>query len=82
MYDPQVLCDKIQTLYPEIGECGGDVDVTYDAGKDAYIVALSSGERHLSTHLEPADAGACLEGERCVSLGVQVSQLVANVRSS
>ncbi len=82
MYDTNELCEKIRDIYPEIGECGGEVDVEYDKSKDAYIVALSDGDRNLKTHLEPADAGACIEGEQCVSLGVQVAQLVENSTKS
>jgi len=33
MIDKKELCDKIRRLYPDIGECGIDVDVEYDQGR-------------------------------------------------
>jgi hypothetical protein len=35
MYGNKALCRKITQLYPEIGECGIDIDVTYDEEKKA-----------------------------------------------
>ena len=82
MIDRNVLCEKIRALYPEIGECGIEVEVDYDQNKGAWIVDLKKGEHQLKTHLEPPDANACLEGRQCVSLGVQISQLVSNIEKS
>ncbi len=79
MIDKNALCEKIRTLYPEIGECGIDVDVDYDQTKEAWIVDLKKGTHQLKTHLEPPDANACLEGKQCVSLGMQISLLVSNI---
>jgi hypothetical protein len=79
MIDKNALCEKIRTLYPEIGECGIDVDVDYDQTKQAWIVDLKKGTHQLKTHLEPPDANACLEGKQCVSLGMQISLLVSNI---
>ena len=80
MHDTNELCEKIKSIYPEIGECGGDVEVSFDEAKSAYVVGLTRGEHQLSTHLELEDANSCMEGKECVSLGIQVSQLVTNVK--
>ena len=32
------LCAKIETIYPEIGKCGIDVDVEWDEAKKVWIV--------------------------------------------
>ena len=77
MHDPNELCGKIKDIYPEIGECGGDVEVEFDANKNAYSVELKRGKKNLRTYLESDNS--CMEGERCVSIGVQVSQLVDNI---
>ena len=79
MHDTTKLCEKIKSIYPEIGECGGDVDVDYDQGKEVYSVELKQGATRLKTYLEPDDANSCMEDKRCVPLGIQVSQLVDNV---
>ncbi|MFO8090610.1 MAG: hypothetical protein R6U13_12275 [Desulfatiglandaceae bacterium] len=80
MNDKELLCKKIRSLYPEIGECGIDVDVEWSADKNRWIVDLKKDQHELTTHLEPEDAEACVEGKRCVSLGVQISQLKDNIQ--
>jgi hypothetical protein len=82
MYDKKELCEKIKEIYPDIGECGIDVDVEYDEGKQAWIVDLKKDQHELKTHLEPDDAAACMAGEQCVSLGVQIGQLKENIQVS
>ena len=79
MYNKKELCEKIKGIYPDIGECGIDVDVEYDEGKKAWIVDLKKDNHELKTHLEPAEADQCMEGQQCVSLGLQVAQLKANI---
>jgi hypothetical protein len=80
MHDKKELCEKIRTIYPEVGECQIDVDVEYDEEKKSYVVGLKHAEKQLKTHLEPEDADACMEGKQCVSLGTQIGQMVANIK--
>ena len=80
MHDKNELCDKIKSIYPDIGECGIDIDLSYDESKKAWIVDLKRGEHHLTTHLEPEDADACIDGKECVYLGTQIAQLAANIK--
>lgn len=78
--DKNELCEKIRGIYPQVGECGIDVEVDYDESKGAWIVDLKKDRRQLTTHLEPADAQACMEGKECVSLGLQIGQLLDNIK--
>lgn len=80
MQERQKLCEKIKSLYPDIGTCGIDVDINFDENKKAWIVDLKKGSHHLKTHLESQDADACMEGKECVYLGTQISQLVENIK--
>ena len=80
MHDRKELCEKIKSIYPGIGECGIDVEVDYSEAKKAWVVDLKQGEHHLTTHLEPEDAAACIEGKECVYLGTQIAQLVGNIK--
>ncbi|UCG14057.1 MAG: hypothetical protein JSU72_06200 [Deltaproteobacteria bacterium] len=80
MVDRNQLCEKIRSIYPDIGECGIDIDVNYDEAKKAWIVDLKHKDHHLSTHLEPDDAVACIDGKQCVYLGTQIAQLANNIR--
>ena len=82
MRDKKELCEKIKSIYPEIGECEVDVNIDFDEKKKAWIVDLKKGEHYLQTHLEPEDADACMEGKQCVYLGSQITQLLENIKRS
>lgn len=75
MHDKKQLCDKIRSIYPEIGECGIDVDVDYDKDMDRWTVYLKKDDTSLKTFLEPGDADMCMDGKQCVSLGIEINQL-------
>jgi len=75
MHDSNELCQKIKGIYPEIGECGMDVNVDFDQDKDAYVVHLEKGEHKLDTYLDEDDANSCMEGKQCVNLGIDIAQL-------
>ncbi len=79
MYEKKQLCEKIRGIYPDIGVCGIDVDVEYDEGKGAWLLNLRRDNHELKTHLELEEADQCMEGKQCVSLGLQVAQLKANI---
>ncbi len=79
MIDKKQLCAKIQELYPDIGECGIDVDVEYDEDKKSWVVDLKKDKFELKTFLEDGDADKCMLGQQCVSLGIEIAQLRTNV---
>jgi hypothetical protein len=73
------LCDKILSIYPDIGSCDINVDVRWDEDSRSWIVNLKKDDQTLTTHLEPDDARNCMEGKECVHLGLQVAQLKNNI---
>ncbi len=75
MYDKEALCKKIQSLYPDIGECGIDVKVDFDEAQDSLVVYLKKGAKEVKHFLPKEDADACLIGKQCVGLGVEIAQL-------
>ena len=79
MYDKAELCEKIRTIYPDIGECGIDIDVNYDQDQKSWVVYLKKDKHELKTFLEDSDAERCLLGEKCVGLGIEIAQLKANI---
>lgn len=79
MIDKQELCKKIQEIYPDIGECGIDVDVEYDDNQKAWVVDLKKDDQELKTFLEASDAELCLDGKQCVSLGIEIAQLKSSI---
>jgi len=79
MIDKKELCEKIRELYPDIGECGIDVDVEWDDEQKSWIVDLKKDKHELKTFLEEGDAEACLIGKKCVGLGIEIAQLRGNI---
>jgi len=79
MHDKEELCRKITELYPDIGECGIDIDATFDKEKNVWIIDLKKDEHELQHHLEIPDADACMAGKQCASLGLEIAQLRKNI---
>jgi hypothetical protein len=78
-YSMDALRAKVKEMFPDIDKYQMDCDITFDEGKNAYIIRLTKGEEHvLTTYLDKPDADACMEGKECVHLGVQVAQFVKN----
>jgi len=79
MYSENQLCKKITSLYPEIGECGIDVNVTYSETEKTWVVHLKKGSHALDHFLDMQDADKCVEGKQCVALGLEIAQLRKHV---
>ena len=79
MYTKAELCKKITDIYPEIGECGIDIDVTYDDEKKAWAVDLIKDSHELKHYLDLPEADECMEGNKCVPLGLEIAQLKKNI---
>ena len=75
MIDKDELFHKIREIYPDIGECGIDVDVALVEANQRRVVDLKKGSRRMKTFLEEGDAEFCLQGRQCVSLGIEIGQL-------
>jgi hypothetical protein len=78
MYTNIDLKQKIAEMYPEIGTHRLSISVDFNEPKNAYIVTFTRGQEQLSTHLEKKDADECMNGIKCVYLGVQVAQFISN----
>ncbi len=79
MVDKQALCEKIRKLYPDIGECGIDIEVEFDKTQSTWVVHLKKDNQKLKTFLEEGDAEKCMLGQKCVGLGIEIGQLRANI---
>lgn len=80
MYNKNQICEKIRSIYPDIGKCGIDIKTAYDKDENAWIVHLKKNNHELKTYLEPEDANLCMEGKQCIGLGIQISQLRDNIK--
>jgi hypothetical protein len=72
------LKDKILEMYPELERHGVEVSLSFNAEKDAYVLKMRKDAHELTTHLERQDADDCMNGVKCVSLGIQVEQFSKN----
>lgn len=72
------LKDKIMEMYPEIKTHGISVSLDFSEDKNAYIVRFKKDNHALTTHLEKKDADECMNGIKCVYLGVQIGQFIKN----
>lgn len=79
MLNKTELCKKIRSIYPDIGECGIDLNVNYDETEKAWVVDLKKDSHKLKTYLEPEDVEICMIGKQCIGLGMQISQLRSNI---
>ena len=79
MYTKDELCKKITDIYPEIGECGIDIEVSYDDEKKAWVVDLIKDSHELKHYLDLPEADDCMEGNKCVPLGLEIAQLKKNI---
>lgn len=75
-YTKEDLAEKILEMYPEIKQRGCSLDVDFDEEKDAWVVKLKKGKRELMTHIEKKDADECINGLKCIYLGVQIGQFI------
>jgi len=80
MHDRKELCNKIVELYPDLGQCEIDVTVNWDTKKNVWIVDLKKDNHELKHHLEVPDADTCMDNKQCVSLGLEIAQLVKNIK--
>ena len=80
MHDKNELCEKIVALYPDIGACGIDINVHFNDIQKAWVVDLKKEGHELTTHLELPEAETCMEGKKCISLGLQIGQLIDNIK--
>jgi hypothetical protein len=77
-YTHAALKEKVLEMYPEIRKHNVSVGLDFSEQKNAYILTFRQGAETLTTHLEKKDADECMNGIKCVYLGVQVAQFVRN----
>ena len=75
MIEKAELCKKITEIYPDIGQCGINLDVEFDDQQDRWVVHLEKSHHRVKTFLEEGDAELCMMGRQCVSLGIEINQL-------
>lgn len=78
MYTMADLQAKISGMYPEIGKHTLSMSIDFKESDKVYLLTFKRGAEVLTTRLEKHDADECMNGVKCVYLGVQVSQFINN----
>ncbi len=69
---------KIVDFYPEIEKHQLETSMTFDKEKNAYVIKIQKGEHVLTTFLDKPDADSCMEGNKCVYLGLHIAEFIKN----
>ncbi len=77
-YTNVALKDKIMEMYPEIAQHGITCSLEFNRELKTYDVKLKKDSHELITHIEMKDADECMDGIKCIYLGVQIDQFIRN----
>ncbi len=77
-YTNVALKDKIMEMYPEIEAHGINISLDFNRQLKTYDIKLEKNSHKLVTHLEKKDADECMDGIKCINLGVQISEFISN----
>ena len=76
------LKDKIIELYPEIEQNNVSVSLKFNEELKTFDVNMKKDVHELITHLETQDADECMDGKKCIHLGVQLKEFIDNFKQS
>ena len=74
------ICEKINSRFPDLGECNKDFDVDYNFEVKSFEIALNKDGKRLKTYVEPNDAYSCLFNDQCIGLSFQMAELKDNIQ--
>jgi hypothetical protein len=77
-YTNVALKDKIGDMYPEIQQHNISVGLHYSEEKNAYVIKFRKDVHELETYLDKSDADECMDGVKCVHLGVKIGEFIKN----
>ncbi len=77
-YTNVALEDKVLDMYPEIRKHDIAVSLYFSEEKKAYVVQLKKDKHELETYLDKSDADECMDGYKCVHLGVRIGEFIKN----
>ncbi len=77
-YTIEGLKGMIFEIHPEIVQHALNLSVNFDEAKNAYVLTFSRSGRELKTYLDKQDADECMEGKKCIHLGVQIGEFIAD----
>ncbi|MBL7048118.1 MAG: hypothetical protein ISR96_01135 [Nitrospira sp.] len=79
-YTNVALKDRIFEMYPDLIKTGVSVGLDFSDEKKAYRITLKSERQELDTYIDQKDADECMDGKKCLHLGVKIGEFMDNVR--
>lgn len=80
-YTVVALKEKITEIYPEIARHGITLGLEFNTALNTYDVKLKKNSHSFLTHLGKEDADECMDGVKCIHLGIQIGEFVKNIES-
>lgn len=74
MLTDKIVCDQIHSLYPDFGQCGKNMEVSWDENNNAWAVDFEYKDNKIRHYLDNEDAAACVSSDQCVGLGIEFGQ--------
>ena len=77
-YTIESLKDKIFEIHPEIVQHALNLRASFDTAQNAYVLTFSRCGKELKTFINKEDADECMEGKKCIHLGGQIAEFLAD----
>lgn len=74
MLNNEQICERITSIYPDMGRCGDNLEVRWDKENQAWMVDFELGGQKIKHFLENEDAADCIIGQKCIGLGIEFGQ--------
>jgi hypothetical protein len=81
-YTQVALEDKILDMFPEIRKNGLSPRLSFDAGKNAWVVKLVRGKQEQVIYLDKKDADACMDNTFCEAFNTALCDVVKKFEKS
>lgn len=73
------LEDKLLEMYPELMKEGVALALSFDEGRNAWVIKFSKGKHSRFAFLDKQDADDCMDGYKCIYLGTLIEQYVKDL---
>ena len=74
-----IICNKIKELYPDVTHHQICIKAAYHDQQEAWIIKLKKHRLHSAILLEDEDVDRILSGQKCLTLTIEILQLVDNM---
>ncbi|MBI5870734.1 MAG: hypothetical protein HZB44_07245 [Actinobacteria bacterium] len=73
------LEDRIYEMYPELMQHRIAIKLSFDEGRNAWVVTFEKDGKNRHAFLDKGDADECMDGQSCIYLGTLVAQYIKDL---